>query len=403
MANADDKTIKLAHKRFNESATREGDCRDARLDDIRFVRLMEQWPDTVKRDRETPGQERPMLTINRILQFRNQVINEIRQNNPSLKCRPVGDEAHVDTAEVIQGCFRHIQDQSNASIAYDTAVECQVDAGLGYFRLLPEYVDNNSFEQDVFVKRVEDPFRVYCGPYTEPDGSDMEWAFIISTLGKDEFKEEYGDVNMEDWGDAGTGDSVGWWDEDTVRLAEYYEIKTEWRDLVRLVSGQSGFRDDMEQQTGQPIPDELIDAKRKVQQKTCLWRKLGGNKILEETEIPTSFIPVIPVVGNEVWLNGKRHVHGLTRPGKDAQRQYNYMQSANTEALALAPKAPFIAAEGQLEGYEDEWAQANRINLSCLTYKPITVSGQIAPPPQRQNPPGTSPDLKRQWLGQWTI
>jgi len=178
-----DKIVELAHKRFAQSEEAESQGRTERLDDIKFVRLGEQWPDAVKRDRERPGAERPMLTINRLFTFRNQVINEIRQNSPSIKCRPVDDDADVDTAKVLQGLIRHIQSASSADIAYDTAVEWQIDTGLGYFRIMTDYCDPDSFDQDIVIKRVVDPNKVYFDPdSTDPDGSDAKWALSLRTL-----------------------------------------------------------------------------------------------------------------------------------------------------------------------------------------------------------------------------
>jgi hypothetical protein len=49
----------------------------------------------------------------------------------------------------------------------------------------------------------------------------------------------------------------------------------------------------------------------------------------------------------------------------------------------LAPKAPFIVAEGQLEGYEDIWQNANRYNYSYLPYRFVMENGQTPPPPER--------------------
>ena len=125
-----------------------------------------------------------------------------------------------------------------------------------------------------------------------------------------------------------------------------------------------------------------------------MWYKIGGDKILDKTELPTSFIPVIPVLGNEVWVEGKRHVHGLTRFAKDPARQYNYMQSANTEVMALAPRAPYIVAEGQIDGYEQEWLMANRHNISVLTYNPVSFGGTTVGAPQRQQGITTNPGFE---------
>ena len=387
---AEDKVIERAQKRFNLAADLESEGRIERLDDIKFVRLGQQWPDSVKRDRERPGQERPMLTINRLFQFRNQVINEIRQNRPGIKVRPVDDKSDVDTAEVMQGLIRHIQDASRADIAYDTAAEWQVDCGLGYFRIITDYCEDDSFNQDILIKRVVDPNKVYFDPEsTEPDGSDAKWAFVIEDWSLDDFEIEYPDIDTTSWQDGVTGDRQGWFGKDFVRVAEYFEIKSVPRTLVQLQDGSTLFKDE--------LPDEyknLIIGERPSFDKKCMWYKIGGDKILDKTELPTSFIPVIPVLGNEVWCEGKRHVHGLTRFAKDPARQYNYMQSANTEVMALAPRAPYIVAEGQIDGYEQEWLMANRHNISVLTYNPVSFGGTTVGAPQRQQGITTNPGFE---------
>ena len=387
---ADDKVLERARKRFQLAADLENEGRIERLDDVKFVRLGQQWPDSVKRDRERPGQERPMLTINRLFQFRNQIINEIRQNRPGIKIRPVDDKADKETAEIMQGLVRHIQDSSKADIAYDTAAEWQVDTGLGYFRIITDYCEDDSFNQDIVIKRVVDPNKVYYDPEsTEPDGSDARWAFVIEDWALDEFKTEYPDVDVTAFKDGVTGDRQGWFGKDFVRVAEYFEIESKPRTLVQLQDGSTAWKDEIPEEY-----QELIIAERKSNDKRCKWYKIGGDKILEQTELPTSFIPVIPVLGNEVWVEGKRHVHGLTRFAKDPARQYNYMQSANTEVMALAPRAPYIAAEGQLDGYEQEWAMANRHNLSVLTYNPVSFGGTVIGAPQRQQPVTTNPGFE---------
>jgi hypothetical protein len=390
MSEKDLNIVKEAHKRFAIAVDSESVGRFERLDDIKFVRLGQQWPEAVKRDRERPGAERPMLTINRIFQFRNQVINEIRQNRPSIKCRPVDDNADIETAEVLQGLIRHIQEISRADIAYDTAAEWQVDTGLGYFRIQTDYCDNGSFDQDIVIKRVPDPTKVYFDPSsTEPDGSDAKWAFIIEEFTKDEFKAAYPGEEEESWSGAGTGDSAAWISQESIRVAEYFVIDQKPRTLARLVDGSTIWKDQIPKEHIESIADE-----RQSYDPICKWYKIAGDKIIESTELPTSFIPVIPVYGSEVWVEGVRHLHGLTRYAKDAARLYNYMQSANTELLALAPRAPYIVAVGQIDGYETEWQNANQVNLSVLTYKPTTTDGTQAPPPRREMPPGVNPGLE---------
>lgn len=365
----DQETLREIRQRFSSAVEFSATVRQEMLDDIRFARLGDQWSEAARYDRNRPGKERPMLVVNRLLQFRDRVVNEIRQNTPSIRIRPVNDGADQETAEVIMGLVHHIQDNSNASIAYDTAVEWQVDAGLGYFRVRNDYIDDQSFDQDIFIDRIPDPMKVYFDPHSKlPDGSDAEWCIIAEEIGKDEFHRMYPDVDETSFEAAGNGDMQGWYTKDSVRIAEYYYI---------------------EYDEVQEIYDEETGRSRTVQPKRCMWCKVTGDKILERTELPTKYIPVVPVIGHEIWVQGKRYLSGLIRNAKDAQRLYNYYLSANAENVALAPKAPFIGVAGQFET-DPNWGRANKESVAYLEYDPVSIAGTPVGAPQRAMPPQAS-------------
>jgi hypothetical protein len=365
----DQETLREIRQRFSDAVEFSATVRQEMLNDIRFARLGDQWSESAKYDRNRPGKERPMLVVNRLLQFRDRVVNEIRQNTPSIRIRPVNDGADQETAEVLMGLVHHIQDNSNASIAYDTAVEWQVDAGLGYFRVRNDYVDDTSFDQDIFIDRIPDPMKVYFDPHSkQPDGSDAEWCIIAEEISKEEFRRMYPDVDETSFEAAGNGDMQGWYTQDSVRIAEYYYI---------------------EYDEAQEIYDEETGRSRTIQPKRCMWCKVTGDKVLERTELPTKYIPVIPVIGHEIWVQGKRYLSGLIRNAKDAQRLYNYYLSANAENVALAPKAPFIGVAGQFET-DPNWGRANKESVAYLEYDPVSIAGTPVGAPQRAMPPQAS-------------
>jgi hypothetical protein len=365
----DQETLREIRQRFSDAVEFSATVRQEMLDDIRFARLGDQWSEAAKYDRNRPGKERPMLVVNRLLQFRDRVVNEIRQNTPSIRIRPVNDGADQETAEVLMGLVHHIQDNSNASIAYDTAVEWQVDAGLGYFRVRNDYIDDTSFDQDIFIDRIPDPMKVYFDPHSkQPDGSDAEWCIIAEEISKEEFRRMYPDVDETSFEAAGNGDMQGWYTKDSVRIAEYYYI---------------------EYDEAQEIYDEETGRSRTIQPKRCMWCKVTGDKVLERTELPTKYIPVVPVIGHEIWVQGKRYLSGLIRNAKDAQRLYNYYLSANAENVALAPKAPFIGVAGQFET-DPNWGRANKESVAYLEYDPVSIAGTPVGAPQRAMPPQAS-------------
>jgi hypothetical protein len=374
----DAKLIATARKRFIAASEAESDIRKNALEDLKFF-AGDQWPDGIKRQREMEG--RPCLTINQLPQFTRQVTNDQRQNRPSIQVNAVNSEADEETADIEQGIIRHIEYDSDADAAYDTAFQSAVIGGYGYFRINTAYSDPMSFEQDIKILRVPNPHTIYIDPDAkETDRSDMNFAFAIETMSKDAYKEAYPDSKMsvmEDWTSIGDG----WADKDTCRVAEYYYRESITKTIVQLSDGSTMAKELFEKEK---FPKEITIAKeRDTQIFAVKWVKMNGHEVLERTEWPGKWIPIIPVFGEELDIDGKRVLKGIVRDAREPQQQYNFMASASTEAIALAPKAPYIIAEGQLEGHEQEWQTANVKNYAYLTYKGTTLNGQPAPPPQR--------------------
>lgn len=368
-----DALLKLARERFITSSDAESEIRKEALDDLEF-RVGEQWPAKIKRQRYQD--QRPCLTINQIPQFIRQITNDQRQNRPSIQINPVDSEADVDTAEVLEGMVRHIEYDSGADAAYDTAFQAAVTGGFGYFRINTAYTDPMSFEQDIKILRVKNAFTVYFDPSCkEPDYSDAMYAFVVEKLSKEDFKDQYPNAalsRMEDW--TSTGD--GWIDTDECRVVEYFYREVKQKTLYQLEGGSVSEE--------KPEGDSKVINKRQTQIYSVKWVKMTGEEVLEETDWPGKWIPIIPVLGDELDVDGKRILEGIVRQAKDPQRQYNFMSSATTETIALAPKAPFVGVAGQFENFETQWQRANVSNMPYLEYNGISLNGTPAPAPQRQ-------------------
>lgn len=385
----EEEILRVARERLSQAQEAwNSNYRDAE-DDLKFIKG-EQWPEEIKKDRSR--ERRPCLVINRLPQFIQNITNDQRQNRPAIKVHPVADGAGEEVAKVIQGLIRHIEYNSNAETAYDTAFESSVSGGFGFFRIITDFSDPESFDQEIFIKRIRNPFSVFFDPYSqEPDGSDAQWAFIVDDISKDEYKAKYPNSKLAapemDWSAVGN-DQPGWIKSgESARIAEYFYIENKIERIHLLKTGMvvrdhELFGSQMRAQAAGI--DASVEASRMAKIPVVKWVKINGVEILEQTEWPGSYIPIIPVFGAEIYINGVRTLLSLIRNAKDAQRMYNYWKSAETETIALAPKAPFVAAEGQLEGYEKDWAEANTKNHAFLYYKPTTIAGQPAPPPQRQ-------------------
>lgn len=366
--------LRVARQRFARAEEHLTTWREDAREDQQFA-AGQQWPESIEAQRTADG--RPCLTINQLPQFIRQVVNEERQNRPQITVQPVDDRADVETAEVLEGLMRQIQAASNADIAYDTAMDSVATVGLGWIRVTTAYVDPESFDQEPRIERILNPLTIYLDPTsTDPTGADAEWAFCVQVLSRDVYTSQYGALPPEasSWETAGDA----WITPDTVRIAEYY-----WREwtAVRLALLPDG--------SVRPLADVPRDVPP-VQVRTTriprvYWAKLTGYQVLEQTRWLGTSIPLVKVTGEEHLTDtGELNYTGVVRFAKDSQYAYNLWASSEAETIALAPKAPFILAEGQLEGYEPLWGTANTRNHSYLPYKPVTIGGLQAPPPQRQ-------------------
>jgi hypothetical protein len=382
--------ISQAKKRFKDVDDAESRIRKEAIEDLKF-RTGDQWPDDVKTQRNLDG--RPCITINRLPQFIRQITNDQRQNRPSIKVYPVDDKADIETAKVLQGLIKHIEYNSNADIAYDTSFEMAVTTGRGFFRIITDYCTPMSFDQEILIKMIENPLTVYFDTFSiEPDGSDANYCLIVEDMSRAEFKKQFPDAEisgLDDWSSLGAS-SQGWITQDSCRIAEYFVKEYKSKKLALLSNG-----DVIEKTWGaDEIPDFGFDDEAETRPTTVKsvresmipmikWYKINGNEVLEETEWPGAWIPVIPVYGDKFNIDGQKILEGIVRHAKDPQRMYNYWSSNETEVIALAPRAPFIGVAGQFEGFEDKWRDANKRNFPFLEYNPTSVAGTPAPPPTR--------------------
>jgi hypothetical protein len=398
--------LATARSRLDMAIGALSESREDEIDDLKFYAGSPdnrwQWPADVLATRgAVQGQTinaRPCLTINKLPQHVRQVTNDQRQNRPSGKVIPADDHADIEVAEIFNGMVRHIEYISDADVAYDTACENQVSYGEGYIRILTEYCDENTFDQDIKIGRVRNSFSVYMDPtIQDPTGADAKWCFITEDITKDEYQRMYPDsAPITTLQTLGVGDQnlSQWLMEDTIRVADYYYVDYDRATLNLYPGNMTAFEGTLEDKQLKAIygkPKKSRESDR-VKIKYC---KINGYEILEEREWAGKYIPVVRIVGNEFEVDGRLYVSGLVRNAKDAQRMYNYWVSQEAEMLALAPKAPFIGYGGQFEGYENQWKTANTTNWPYLEVNPDVTDGAGAtlPLPQRAQPPMASSGL----------
>lgn len=329
-----------------------------------------QWDADAAQARYDSG--RPVLSIDQLGQFIHQVSNDIRMNTPTIGVIPSGGEASQETAEIYKGLIRNIEYKSQADDAYDLAADFAVRCSIGFITIKNDYEDDDSFNQELIINRVVDPFSCFIDSNSiEVDGRDAMRGYELVSIPKDEFKERWPEKNAVSFGEDGKEAKDG----EYVTICYFYEIEeTEKRVGMDETGNMVDAFDDVEYRVTRTIK------KRKVK---C--SVLSGEEELESSIFPGKYIPIVPVYGEEMWNKGKRYLHSLIRKSKDAQRMFNYWKSLETELLMKQPNAPVMVAEGQIEDYADDWKNPGK--TMALRYKTVDAQGNPAPAPQRLEPP----------------
>jgi len=360
--------------------------RQEALEDLKFASGGDQWPVDLQNSRNL--ESRPVLTINKLDGYCRQVTNQQRQQRPRIKVHATNTTEDAAEAKVVQGIIRHIEVNSNADNAYDNAYNYAVRMGWGYWRIDHRYVREDSFDQEIFIDPIDNPFTVYLDPNSiAVDGSDQERCLITTMMPKTTFRELYPDVDETSFLSRGTGDTQSEWiTKEDIRVAEYWYTVREPATLYQLSDGSTRFAEGKDFFERIERAGLFVVNERKSIKRTIKWKKLTAVSVLEERNWPGYYIPIVPVYGRHVVIGDKRKKFGMVRHAKDAQRMYNFWVTSLTESVALAPKAKWIMAEGQDEGHELDWAAANIKSMATLRYKQTDIDGNPAPPPQRLQP-----------------
>ncbi|WP_298966157.1 portal protein [uncultured Roseibium sp.] len=376
--------LREAQDAFEEAEEFEKHNRDTYIEDNKFARLGEQWPEKIKEQRQADG--RPCLTINKMPAFLRQVVNDARQNKPSMKVGAVDSSADPDTAKVINGLIRNIEHISNADVAYDTGVECAVGGGFGYWQVDIDYAFDDTFDLDILIERITNPLTVYGDPNsTAAESSDWNTAFRIERLKKDKFKELYPEADRVDWKFDFQDVSQSWFDGDYVMVADWWRREQVDKTILLLSDGTVLDENDLEDNWDWIVAGNITPIKSRVVKSHKVTRnKLTGAEVLSVDEWPGKYIPIIPVYGEEFDIGGKVYRRSLIHNGKDAQQMFNFWRTAGAELVALAPRVPFIGPVGSFVTDANKWQSANSVSYSHIEYDVVKEGQNIMPPPQRQ-------------------
>jgi hypothetical protein len=384
--------VKEAVERFEISSSAETANRTDALDAIRFVRG-DQWSEADLQERKLA--QRPALTINKTRVMINRVVGDIIQNLPGMKVIPV-ESGDFGGAEVRQELIRHRERESEAADVYTLAARQAVEGGFGYFRILTKNIDDETYDQDIFLQQIRNQFTVYLDQsakeYTYEDG---RWAFITEMLTEEEFERQYPGAQTIDFiGNTGNmGEQFEKWHEpNKIRVAEYF-----WKEPVRKTIADIAQLDERKTiELTEKVTRSMLRRngwqilrERKADSHKVMWAKITAHEVLDgPIEFPSKYIPIIPVLGYEDNIEGKRSYVGLVTDMMDSQRMLNFFYTSEVECVQQQTKAPWLGTPLNFKGNEVMWRDANRTSHAALVAEPDPrIPGGM---PQRIEPPRSS-------------
>ena len=355
----DEPLLKELRERYTYAKEQWADIFEEREIDLRYI-AGDPWDPKDRKAREDPNARRPCLSHDELNQYVNQAINNLRQNKRGIKIDPDGNGADEKTAELRQDLIRTIEYRSNAQSAYITAYQSSLEGSFGFFRIGRRYVQgDDSTHQELVVRNIANAASVLYDPdCKEADWSDGEYCFVLSPIPRAEFKRRWPKAKIQDFTSYATVASAWVGNPRMVLTAEYWKVDT--------------------------TEDKRGRKKRSITQYIT-----NGVEILKRTPEPGEILPIIPVLGKEMYLEedgqAKRRLLSLIRLARDPQMSLAYLVSQEMEEAGLTPKVPYMGYKGQFESAEDAWKNLTKVPVPYIEVDPVTdgAGGEILPLPTR--------------------
>ncbi len=381
--------LKLAGERFKIASEADQVERVEADMDVRFALDDEgcQWPEITRGQREGDFPPRPCLSLNKIPEKIDIVDGEFKNLKPSFKIRAVDSKADPKIADIYGGLLRHIEYNSQARAAYNTAYTSCLYSGRGAWRIDVEDDEDDPFVRTLRINRIPNVLSVYWDPDSKKlDKSDARYIFVTDIVGKEQFEADYPDVELDSWPDGETWDT--WKSEQGIRVAEYWYKEMVTETYYRVRREMNGLP--MAMTVKEPRFDDQIIEEKEIKRPRVKWCKMIANKVIDgpHDDWPSRFIPIVLAFGKENNVRGRSKTRGMVRFARTPQQMYNYWSSSITEQIALAPKSPYLVTAKQIGPYKGQWDQAHIKNYPYLLWDVDDDAPGLMP--RREPPPPLS-------------
>lgn len=284
---------------------------------------------------------RPCIWPDELSQYVKQSNNNLRQNKRSIKISPRSEDATDQDAEHRQAYIRGIEYASKAQSVYSTGYESAVQCGFGFWRINLR-ITGPKGEQEPRLGRIPNWASVYPDPDAmESDFSDSNIYFVLGPpLREKNFAKKYPKAKKRSF------------KADDVALAPL------WFNGGNIVPAEYWTREEIDEKDG--------EKSYKVTQ-----RITNGLEILETNEWIGSWIPIVGVFGEELYVRdggqSKRRFLSLIRRARAPQQMLAYIASQEAEEFGMAPRAPMLVVKGSVDPIQ--WKNAHKIPTAYLEYE----------------------------------
>lgn len=341
-------------------------------------------------------ENKPKMEVNKIMLAVIRIFNEYRNNRITVDFVAKDGSDKPQLAEACDALYRATEQESVADEAYDNAFDEAVGGGMGAFRLIAEYEDEEDEDnesQRICIKPIFDADSVvyFDVDSKRQDKSDAKAAWLLTSMSEDAYKEAYGkDIN--DIGKRVTRgvNQFDWFVPNQPFVAEYYVKEDERRTLHTfenpmtseekrlVVAADKDDEDDVsDYETGETRADLEATGWKFLKSRTINRPRVhkyicDGSEVLEDCGlIAGKHIPIVPVYGKRWFVDGIERFMGHVRLAKDAQRLKNMQLSKLAEISALSAVEKPIVFPEQVSGLEAYWKDDNLNNYPFLPINPI--------------------------------
>lgn len=366
---ADENRLDSILRKFDADWSASDEARTEATNDLFFSRVS-QWDDWLSD--YTTLQYRGQFDVVRPVV--RKLVAEMRRNPIDVLYRPK-DGAKPDAADVLMGMYRTDMRHNSAKIAVNVGVREQIEAGVGAWRLVTQYEDNNPTSNNQVIRRV--PIHEACSHVIwdcnskQMDKSDAKHCTIITPLSKsgwEEFAEEYGlDADeIPSFQSPDSGLIFPWMSAGVIYVGEHYEVEEKKEKVFIYLDPMTGEPVSYFQKDITDVIDDLAEkgyvkvSERKVKRRRVYKSIITLTEILKDREmVAGEHIPIVPVFGEWGFAGDKEVYEGVVRLTKDGQRLRNMIMSFNADIVARNPRKKPVFFPEQIAGYEHMYSDSD--------------------------------------------